>query len=117
MVVFYDQLKIKEFDHFPKELRGNCCYSIVFFFTISDLRREFPTEEGERHFWNAKYVTATFDASPDCLSQATRILKMDGGVIRVHTLKLKSLQQAIKQNNYKNPFFQPSRPSNQSVTK
>jgi hypothetical protein len=77
--------------------------------------REFPTEEGERHFWNAKYVTATFDASPDCLAQATRILKMDGGVIRVHTLKLKSLQQSIKQNNYRNPFFQTR--SNQSVNK
>ena len=75
---------------------------------IFDYYRKFPTEEGERNFWSVKMLATTIDASPECLRHASRVLEIDGGVIRFYTDRYRSLPEAIKARNHRNPFFQSS---------
>ncbi len=67
--------------------------------------RKYPTDEGERYFWEARYITATFDASPNALKEATRVMKTDAGVLRVFTTKLQNALDVCQGHTYRNPFL------------
>ncbi len=63
------------------------------------------TPDGHRWFWNAKFLTVTFDASPSCLVEAERVLRADDAVIRFHTIKVKTTADRFGARNYKNPYI------------
>jgi ribosomal protein S6 len=67
-------------------------------------RRAFPTREGERYFWEARYVSTYFDASPKALVELGRMLRTEEGILRFFTLKKDSVKDRVSAANYKNPF-------------
>mmetsp|Transcript_26590 Transcript_26590/g.26840 ORF Transcript_26590/g.26840 Transcript_26590/m.26840 type:complete len:129 (+) Transcript_26590:205-591(+) len=67
-------------------------------------RRKYATLEGERYFWEARYTTATFDASPRCLVETERILRNADGMLRYFTIKGETSVDKVNSKNYRNPF-------------
>eukprot|EP01038_Epipyxis_sp_PR26KG_P009582 gene9582-12906_t len=70
-------------------------------------KRKYATPDGTRYFWEARYVTTTFDASPECLAEAERALKNEDGVLRFFTTKLSSGFDKSKEKSYRNPYMPP----------
>lgn len=62
--------------------------------------------DGSRYFWEARYVSTTFDASPKCLIEIDRMLRNEEGVLRAFTVKHKSSLFRCSSKNYKNPYFE-----------
>lgn len=62
--------------------------------------------DGSRYFWEARFTSVTFDASPQSLLSISRVIKQDEGVIRSFTLKLKSSAERVHAKNYKNPYLE-----------
>lgn len=60
--------------------------------------------DGTRYFWDARFVTVTFEGSPQCLEQANRFLKTEELVLREFTTKAKSNLQLSRMMTYKNPY-------------
>lgn len=52
-----------------------------------------------------KFVTTTIDCNPHVLHEVTRLVNLDGGIIRVNTTKQKSLKDLIRAGNFKNPLL------------
>ncbi len=69
------------------------------------LNRKYATVDGERHFWDARYVTATFDASPNCLKEVDRFLRNEEGILRHFPVKLDSAVDRANGKTYKNPYL------------
>ena len=67
-------------------------------------KRRYATLSGHRLTWNARFVTATFDASPYCLSEAERFLRNEEGVLRFHSMKQDSAIERIRSRNWRNPY-------------
>ena len=61
--------------------------------------------DGTRYFWEARFVTTTFDASPTALVEIDRVMRNEEGVLRTFTVKLKSGLDRSRCANYKNPYL------------
>lgn len=61
--------------------------------------------DGTRHFWEAKFITATFDISPKGLKEVERTLRNEEGVIRFFTTKIDSGPQRFNTRTYQNPYL------------
>jgi hypothetical protein len=110
-VGLYDPLKMKAFDHYHAKHKGTfptlsvfLAYVIKIYLFFNNIRH-FPTEDGDRNFWSVRVVTTTIDANPATLKEATRLLSLDGGVIRVDTIKLKGFADRAQSQNFHNPFL------------
>jgi ribosomal protein S6 len=67
-------------------------------------KRKFATRTGERYFWEARYTSSFFDASPKALTEVARMLKNEEGVLRVHTLKRDTTATRLNATNWRNPY-------------
>ena len=67
-------------------------------------RRKYPTREGERYFWEARYVSTFFDANPRTLVDIGRMLRTEDGILRFFTLKRPTAKDRVASKNYRNPF-------------
>jgi len=67
-------------------------------------KRKFVSTDGDRYFWNARFVTTTFDAAPKVLADVNRLLRDDEAVLRYHTTKIDSKMSRLRAANYKNPY-------------
>jgi ribosomal protein S6 len=63
------------------------------------------TTEGDRYFWNARYVSAVFDIPVESMTDVTRFLKNEESVIRHHLTRLESNLDRAKSKNYRNPYL------------
>jgi len=72
-------------------------------------RRKYASTDGARHFWDARYVSSIFDASPKALTEVERLLRNEEGVLRVFTIKKESGVSRVRAGNYRNIFSPPSR--------
>lgn len=72
--------------------------------------RKYIASDGSRYFWEARFSTVTFDASPTALPTIARVIKQEEGVIRHFTLKLTSATDRINAMNYKNPYLAGVKP-------
>jgi ribosomal protein S6 len=73
-------------------------------------KRKFATRTGERYFWEARYVSSFFDASPQALVEVSRMLRNEEGVLRVHTLRRDTVEQRLQGKNWRNKYRHPSKP-------
>jgi ribosomal protein S6 len=67
--------------------------------------RKYPAADGTRYFWEARYITTTFDASPKTLIDIDRLLKADDVVLRHFTTKPKSAIDKARGSSYRNPYL------------
>jgi ribosomal protein S6 len=67
-------------------------------------RRQYPALDGTRYFWDARFVTVTFDGTPTCLSEIDRFLRTEESVLRQFAVKVKSNVELSKAMTYKNPY-------------
>ena len=74
------------------------CYNMFY--------RKYATTDGQRYFWEVRYVTSTFDISPKGLLEVERVVKSDEGVLRHFTTKVESASQRFNSRSYKNPYFE-----------
>lgn len=70
--------------------------------------RKYAHTDGSRHFWEARYVTVSFDASPSCLQETERMMRMEEGVLRVFTTKVDTHINKVNSKNFKNPYLDMS---------
>eukprot|EP00349_Pseudokeronopsis_sp_Brazil_P003521 CAMPEP_0202972028 /NCGR_PEP_ID=MMETSP1396-20130829/32787_1 /ASSEMBLY_ACC=CAM_ASM_000872 /TAXON_ID= /ORGANISM="Pseudokeronopsis sp., Strain Brazil" /LENGTH=115 /DNA_ID=CAMNT_0049702021 /DNA_START=25 /DNA_END=372 /DNA_ORIENTATION=+ len=68
------------------------------------LRRKNTASDGSRFYWEARYVTVTFDASPVCLLEADRFLRLEEPVLRQFVTRAKTNLELAASETYKNPF-------------
>ena len=68
-------------------------------------RRKYPTTDGSRYFWEARYITASFDASPKVLVETERLLRNEEGILRFFTVKGKTSAERSRGLSYRNPFL------------
>ena len=67
--------------------------------------RKYVASDGSRYFWEARFTTVTFDASPSSLATIGRVIKQEEGVIRSFTIKLTSATDRVNAKSYKNPYL------------
>eukprot|EP01041_Mallomonas_annulata_P001212 gene1212-2359_t len=67
-------------------------------------QRKYATRDGQRYFWEARFITTTFDASPRGLVEAERTLKNTDGILRYVTLKQPTVIDRVNSRNYRNPY-------------
>ena len=67
-------------------------------------KRRFATRTGERYFWEARYTSSFFDASPQTLREVGRMLKNEEGVLRFHTLRRDTTESRLRAMNWRNPY-------------
>jgi ribosomal protein S6 len=67
-------------------------------------KRKYATREGDRYFWEARYVSTYFDISPKALPEVARFLRTEDGILRFDTLKRETANTRVASKNYKNPF-------------
>ena len=70
----------------------------------SRARRKYISTSGERYFWDARFVTTTFDANPKTLDDIKRMLRDDEAVLRYFTTKQDTKMEHLSATNYKNPY-------------
>ena len=68
-------------------------------------KRKYAASDGTRLFWEARFVTASFDASPKCLTEIERLLRNEEGVLRFHFIKRDTTINRINSKTYKNPYL------------
>ena len=66
-------------------------------------RRKYASTDGTRHFWDARYTSSIFDASPKALIEVDRLLRNEEGVLRVFTTKKEGASR-VRSSNFKNVF-------------
>ncbi len=82
------------------------CYPVLcMYFAVIFLGRKYVATDGSRYFWEARFTTVTFDASPSSLETIGRVIKQEEGVIRAFTVKLTSAVDRVNGKNYKNPYL------------
>ena len=59
---------------------------------------------GERYFWDAQFMTSTFDCSPPVLKQLNRFLRDSEEVIRSHVTRVETKLDRLTSKTYKNPY-------------
>lgn len=74
-------------------------------FTLFFLHRKYAVQDGSRYFWEARFISTTFDASPKCLVEIDRMLRNENEVLRTVTLKLDTAHDRATTNSYKNPYY------------
>ena len=57
-----------------------------------------------RYFWDARFMTTTFDANPKTLTELNRLLRDDEAVLRYFTDKVPTNMARVTAKNYKNPY-------------
>jgi hypothetical protein len=72
------------------------------------IRRKYATTEGSRYFWEARYVSVTFDAAPETLVELRRQANNEEGILKVFTVKHKNILKRSMGKNYKNPYLRPN---------
>jgi hypothetical protein len=70
--------------------------------------RKYPTEDGERYFINARFITSTFDAAPKLLVDVERLLRGDEGVLRFYTSRTKNNIDKSRGTTFRNPYLKIS---------
>lgn len=60
---------------------------------------------GERYFWDARYITTSFNASPKSLTEIERQLRQEEGVLRFFTTKMKSNITRSRGFSFRNPYL------------
>ncbi len=60
--------------------------------------------DGQRLFWNAKYISVTMDASPETLRESERVLRSDDGIIRFQAIRIETAVTRFGSRNYRNPY-------------
>ena len=101
------------FVHWLREQRGIICISVstVLAQLTMPNHRRYATTDGTRYFWEARYITATFDASPQVLIETDRLLKNEEGILRSFTVRMKSGFDKVKERSYRNPYAKPDAPA------
>lgn len=98
------------------ELKGMCVLFLLFCLLIADaLNRKFVAADGSRYFWEARFCTVTFDASPQTLTYIDRLVKSEDSVIRSFTLKQISAVERVHATNFKNPYIGSTRKPQESL--
>lgn len=69
------------------------------------IRRKYVNAQGNKIYWDARYVSAYFDVTPKALTDINRILKLDEIVIRSHTIRVPSAVQKCDSKRYDNPYI------------
>jgi ribosomal protein S6 len=77
---------------------------IYFFSNLIPHLRKYATSSGQRIVWDARYITATIDASPNALVELNRLLKSDEGILRHFTIKQPSEIQKAKWKDWRNIY-------------
>ena len=67
--------------------------------------RQYPTEKGERYFDEARFITATFDASPKLLNDVERLLRADEGVLRFYTTRTRNNVSKVRGESFRNRYL------------
>jgi ribosomal protein S6 len=67
-------------------------------------RRKYPTRDGERYFWEARFVSTYFDANPRTLIDLGRMLRTEDGILRFFTMKKETGKDRVKAKNFRNPY-------------
>ena len=67
-------------------------------------RRKYATTDGTRYFWDARYVSSHFDASPKALIEVDRMLRNEEGVLRWFTTRQEAGADRVRGENFKNTF-------------
>ena len=70
------------------------------------LNRKYATSDGSRSTLHARYHTVTMDVSPAGLEAVDRVIRIDEGVLKLHTFKLRGAVGRVHAKNYKNPYHQ-----------
>lgn len=73
--------------------------------------RKFVTTDGDRYFWNARYVSAIIDVPSDALVDVNRFLKNEEAIIRHHLTRLESNVVAARGKTYRNPYLHLTNPN------
>jgi Ribosomal protein S6 len=73
--------------------------------TALELSRKYPTTDGTRYFWDARYITTSFDASPKVLVETERLLRTEEGILRFFTIRGKTSIERCRGNSYRNPYL------------
>lgn len=68
-------------------------------------KKKFASSDGSRYFWEARYVTATFDSSPKGLFESERLLRNEEGVLRFFSTKQLTTIDKCNSSSFKNPYF------------
>ena len=53
-------------------------------------------EEEQKYHWRARYISSYFDASPKCVKEVERVLRLDENVLRFFTLRPKTQADLIR---------------------
>eukprot|EP01039_Chlorochromonas_danica_P011117 gene11117-12385_t len=68
-------------------------------------KRKFVTTDGDRYFWNARYVSAIIDVPSDGLVDVNRFLKNEEAIIRHHLTRLENNFVVARGKTYRNPYL------------
>jgi hypothetical protein len=77
--------------------------------------RQYPTTDGTRYFWEARYVSTYFDASPKVLKEVERLLRNEEAILRFFTVKKTTAADRVRGYNYRNPYLKSPTPTTQKV--
>jgi ribosomal protein S6 len=77
-------------------------FKVIYFSLI--INRKFATTDGARSVWEARYIVATIDASPQALTQVDRVVRHDECVLRYFTVKHTLGLQRARTRDYRNPY-------------
>jgi ribosomal protein S6 len=69
-------------------------------------KRKYATRDGDRYFWEARYVSTFFDLSPKALPEVARFLRTEDSILRFDTLKRETANSRVASRNHRNPFFE-----------
>lgn len=70
------------------------------------LIRKYASVDGSRHFWEARFITSSFDANPKCLIELDRMLRNEEGVLRYFTEKKNTTIDKVNSKSYRNPYLE-----------
>jgi ribosomal protein S6 len=66
-------------------------------------KRKYATTDGSRYFWEARFITVTFDAAPKVLVLTDRYFRTQAGILRTFVVKQRAGMDIIKDNSFRNP--------------
>lgn len=106
---WFEALRIMEFARYLNKRRGeNRLRMLDGPYNYTHLHaRKYPTLDGSRYFWEARFLTCTIDASPKCLEDIDRFIKTDGCVLRYFTIKTKATVDLVTNPSFRNPYLEP----------
>lgn len=73
-------------------------------FVLIGFCRQFPSMDGQRYFFEARYITVTYDAHPKVLTETDRLLKSEEALIRSFVVKQRSAFDLARGVTYRNQY-------------